>query len=116
MLELLIARGDVAIAGRVGRERLWDLASRVYPDDVVLPFEQARTARDARRLTALGIARSRGAKAPVEPVDAERPASPRSSRAYGASGRSTRRSWDSRSPGARRCCRRSTASCTTASA
>jgi hypothetical protein len=26
MLELLMIRGEVAIAGRVGRERLWDLA------------------------------------------------------------------------------------------
>ena len=28
MLELLMMRGEVAIAGRVGRERLWDLAER----------------------------------------------------------------------------------------
>ena len=31
MLEFLMMRGEVAIAGRVGRERLWDLAERVYP-------------------------------------------------------------------------------------
>jgi hypothetical protein len=31
MLEFLMTRGEIAIAGRVGRERLWDLAERVYP-------------------------------------------------------------------------------------
>jgi uncharacterized protein YcaQ len=34
MLEFLVTRGEVAIAGRVGRERLWDLPERVYPADV----------------------------------------------------------------------------------
>jgi uncharacterized protein YcaQ len=29
MLELLLLRGEIAIAGRSGRERLWDLADRV---------------------------------------------------------------------------------------
>ena len=37
MLEFLMMRGEIAIAGRVGRERLWDLAERVYPADVVVP-------------------------------------------------------------------------------
>src|SRR5438045_310956 len=31
MLEILMNRGEVAIACRVGRERLWDLPERVYP-------------------------------------------------------------------------------------
>jgi uncharacterized protein YcaQ len=31
MLEFLMMRGEVAIAGRVGRERLWDLAERGLP-------------------------------------------------------------------------------------
>ncbi|MBA2632539.1 MAG: winged helix DNA-binding domain-containing protein, partial [Chloroflexi bacterium] len=33
MLEFLMIRGEVAITGRVGRERVWDLAERVYPRD-----------------------------------------------------------------------------------
>jgi uncharacterized protein len=33
LLEFMVARGEVAIAGRQGRDQLWDLASRVYPDD-----------------------------------------------------------------------------------
>jgi len=31
MLELLASRGDIAIAGRQGNERIWDLAERVLP-------------------------------------------------------------------------------------
>jgi uncharacterized protein YcaQ len=69
MLDLLVQRGEVAVAGGRGRDRLWDLASRVYPDDPVVPSEQARRLRDERRLSALGIARSRGPACPVEPLD-----------------------------------------------
>lgn len=69
MLELMTRRGEVAVAGRRGRERLWDLASRVYPDDPVVPEDEALRIRDQRRLRALGIARSRGPECPVEPAD-----------------------------------------------
>lgn len=70
MLEALAARGEVAVAGRQGRQRLWDLAERVFPDDVVpLPHEAAQQARNARRLSALGIARSTTQAQPVEPAD-----------------------------------------------
>ncbi len=31
MLEFLAARGVIAVAGRRGRQRLWDLAERIYP-------------------------------------------------------------------------------------
>ena len=33
----MVPRGEVAVAGRQGRDRLWDLAERVYPDDPVVP-------------------------------------------------------------------------------
>jgi uncharacterized protein len=69
MLEFMVRRGDVAVAGRKGRDRLWDLAERVYPDDPVVPVDQARRARDQRRLRALGIARASGPECPVEPMD-----------------------------------------------
>jgi len=69
MLECMVLRGEVAIAGRQGNERLWDLASRVYPDGAVLPAEEARRRRNERRLRALGIARARGPECPVEPLD-----------------------------------------------
>jgi uncharacterized protein YcaQ len=41
----------------------------VYPDDPVVPAEEARRIRDQRRLRALGIARSRGPECSVEPMD-----------------------------------------------
>jgi uncharacterized protein len=69
MLDFLVQRGEVAVAGRDGRDRLWDLASRVYPDDPSVPAEKARLLRDERRLGALGIARPRGPECPVEPLD-----------------------------------------------
>ena len=69
MLDKLVQRGEVAAAGGTGRDRLWDLASRIYPDDPVPPVEEARRLRDQRRLRSLGIARAKGPKLPFEPVD-----------------------------------------------
>ncbi len=60
MLEFMVSRGEVAVAGRKGRERLWDLAERVYPGDPVVPVAEAAAERDRRRLAALGIARPAG--------------------------------------------------------
>jgi uncharacterized protein len=68
LLELMAGRGEIAVAGRRGNDRLWDLASRVYPDDPVVPEADAVRRRDERRLRALGIARARGPEAPVEPM------------------------------------------------
>jgi uncharacterized protein YcaQ len=68
MLEFLMARGEVAIAGRVGRERLWDLPERVYPAVDVPSVEEAERRRDERRLASLGIARAKARKMPMEPV------------------------------------------------
>jgi hypothetical protein len=69
MLELMASRGEVAVAGRKGRERLWDLASRVYPNDPVIPADEALRLRNERRLRALGIVRAQGPECPVEPLD-----------------------------------------------
>ena len=69
LLEFMVLRGEVAVAGRRGRERLWDLAERVYPDEPVVPAEEALRIRNERRLRALGIARARGPECPVEPDD-----------------------------------------------
>src|SRR5204863_2667991 len=69
MLEILLLRFEVAIAGRLGRERLWDLAERVYPSDVEVPtVEEAEQRKNARRLAALGIARPKARAMPMEPV------------------------------------------------
>jgi uncharacterized protein YcaQ len=69
LLEFMVLRGEVAIAGRRAGDRLWDLATRVYPDDPAVPREEARRVRNERRLRALGIARARGPECPVEPAD-----------------------------------------------
>jgi uncharacterized protein YcaQ len=66
LLEYMVRRGEVAVAGRQGRDRLWDLAERVYPDEPVVPAEEALRIRNERRLRALGIARARGTEYRVE--------------------------------------------------
>ena len=69
MLEFLMMRGEVAIAGRVGRERLWDLPDRVYPADVAMPsVDEAERAKNERRLASLGIARAKAREMPMEPI------------------------------------------------
>ena len=58
MLDFLMRQGAVAIAGREGRHRRWDLAERVYPAD--LPEygdEEAARLLEERRLQAAGIAK-----------------------------------------------------------
>jgi uncharacterized protein len=71
LLDLMCARGEVAIAGRQGRQRLWDLAERVYPDDPVVPPDEAKRSRDRQRLHALGIARATGPECMIEPWDVD---------------------------------------------
>src|SRR2546430_14683413 len=65
----MAGRGEPAAAGRQRNGRLGALAKRVYPDVPVLPLEEAVRRRNERRLSALGIARSRGPECPVEPLD-----------------------------------------------
>jgi uncharacterized protein len=69
LLEFMVLRGEVAVSGRRGRERLFDLAEKVYPDDPVVPVDKALRIRNERRLRSLGIARARGPECPVEPAD-----------------------------------------------
>ena len=67
LLRLMVQRGEVAAAGGMGRDRLWDLAERVYPeaDDGAVPdLEEALRIRDRRRLTALGLARATATEVP----------------------------------------------------
>jgi uncharacterized protein YcaQ len=69
MLELLSARGEVAVAGRIGRQRLWDVADRVYPSFEPLPAGEAQRRREQRRLRSLGLARAKTAAMPGEPIE-----------------------------------------------
>jgi uncharacterized protein YcaQ len=68
MLAFLAARGDVAIAGWDGGDKLWDLAERVYPPDPPVPTDEARRRRHERRLRSLGIARGTAAIRHIEPL------------------------------------------------
>jgi hypothetical protein len=70
MLEFLMMRGEIAISGRFGRERVWDLPERVYPAEVVVPsVDEADRIKNERRLASLGIARQKRPAMPIEPVD-----------------------------------------------
>ncbi|HSC90314.1 MAG TPA: crosslink repair DNA glycosylase YcaQ family protein [Gaiellaceae bacterium] len=60
MLEILQGRGDVAVASRVGRQRLWDLAERVYPDTETIPWREAERLIRNRRRRSLGVWLERG--------------------------------------------------------
>ncbi len=67
MLEALALRGEVAISGRKGRQRYWDIPERVYPAGLPrLDLDTAVRHRDDRRLAALGVARSAGPQVPGE--------------------------------------------------
>lgn len=67
MLESLALRGQVAITGRRGRQRYWDLPERVFPADLpVLDLDVAARHRNERRLASLGIARTSGPSIPGE--------------------------------------------------
>jgi uncharacterized protein YcaQ len=69
MLALLERRGEIAVAAREGRERLWDLGERVFPDVEAVPLDEALRIRAERRLRALGLARARATETPDEPND-----------------------------------------------
>lgn len=56
MLTFLAARGEIAIVGRQGQQRLWDLAERWFPETEPLPDEEADRWLIHRRVKALGIA------------------------------------------------------------
>jgi len=60
LLELLTARGEIAVAGRVGKQRLWDLAERVFPESETLTWREAERELAARRFRALGVRFEKG--------------------------------------------------------
>jgi hypothetical protein len=65
MLDLLQRLGEVAIVGRQGRHRRWDLAERVYPAVPEIELEEAERMLAERRLQALGIAKQKSPWTPV---------------------------------------------------
>lgn len=67
MLEFMVHRGEVALHGRENGDPLWDLAERVYPDDVV-PAAEALRIRDERRLRSLGLVRPSALESKDDPA------------------------------------------------
>ena len=61
MLELLEGRGVVAVVGRRGKQRLWDLGERWYPTDVErISWPEARRRLEEKRWRALGVRLEQG--------------------------------------------------------
>jgi uncharacterized protein YcaQ len=60
MLELLEGRGVVAIVGRRGKQRVWDLAERWYPEAEAMPWPEARRLLAEKRFRALGVRFEKG--------------------------------------------------------
>jgi uncharacterized protein YcaQ len=60
MLEILTARGEIAVAGRAGKQRLWDLAERVFPETETLPWREAEGELLRRQQRSLGVWSERG--------------------------------------------------------
>jgi uncharacterized protein YcaQ len=60
MLELLEGRGVVAVAGRQGKQRLWDIAERWYPEAEAIPWPEARRQLEEKRRRSLGVSYDKG--------------------------------------------------------
>lgn len=60
MLEILAANGEVAVVGRRGKQRVWDLAGRWYPETETIPWPRAKKLIAEQRFRALGVRLERG--------------------------------------------------------
>lgn len=66
MLDFLQRQGEVAVVGREGRLRRWDLAERVYPQGLPeYEFDEATRMLGERRLQAAGVAKQKSPWTPV---------------------------------------------------
>jgi uncharacterized protein YcaQ len=66
MLDFLQRQGEVAVVRREGRNRVWDLAERVYPTGMPqYELEEAESLLGERRLQAAGIAKQKSPWTPV---------------------------------------------------
>src|SRR5215213_5299250 len=108
MLELLSARGEVAVAGRIGRQRLWDVADRVYPTFEPLPADEAQRRREQRRLGSLGLARAKTPRVPGEPIEVGEAGVPITVEGLDGQWRADVDALDQPLPVAQLCCHRST--------
>jgi uncharacterized protein YcaQ len=60
MLGVLNAQGEVAVVGRRGKQRVWDLAERWYPETERVPWAEAKRQLEERRFRSLGVKLERG--------------------------------------------------------
>ena len=60
MLGVLNAMGEVAVVGRRGKQRVWDLAERWYPETERIPWAEAKRQIEEKRLRSLGVELRRG--------------------------------------------------------
>ncbi|HUZ16457.1 MAG TPA: crosslink repair DNA glycosylase YcaQ family protein [Gaiellaceae bacterium] len=60
MLEVLAEVGKVAVVGRRGKQRVWDLAERWYPETPTLPLREALAIYEEQRFRAVGVRLDRG--------------------------------------------------------
>jgi uncharacterized protein YcaQ len=60
MLEVLNSAGEVAVVARRGKQRVWDLAERWYPETETLPLRKAISVYEETRFRALGVRLERG--------------------------------------------------------
>ena len=60
MLGVLNAQGEVAVVERRGKQRVWDLAERWYPDTERIPWAEAKRLLEERRFRSLGVKLERG--------------------------------------------------------
>ena len=66
LLECLHGAGELAVVGRAGRSRVWDLASNVLPPATEVPRDEAVRLRSEHLLAACGILRDSIAVSPQE--------------------------------------------------
>jgi hypothetical protein len=72
MLEVLAVRGEVAVVGRSGKQRLWDLADRWYPETEKIPWRDAQAVLEDKAHRSLGVKLVRG-KLVAHPDAEDRP-------------------------------------------
>jgi hypothetical protein len=72
MLEVLAVRGEVAVVGRSGKQRLWDLADRWYPETEKIPWREAQAVLEDKAHRSLGVKLVRG-KLVAHPDAEDRP-------------------------------------------
>jgi len=60
MLGCLNSRGEVAVVGRRGKQRVWDLAERWYPETDKVSWRDAKALLDEKRFRARGVRFDKG--------------------------------------------------------